>query len=86
MIRKRMEAYLKRKNEQAASLAGKEVRRLYILMCMEGFISPPCGRCICCCLVTRKVSKTALVAASASCAVTSHSVDATLSGEFEESF
>lgn len=79
-----IEAYSKRKNEQAVLLAEKEVTRPYIAMCMVALISPPCGRCICCCLVTRKVSHTAL--APASWAVTSCSVDATLSGEFEESF
>ena len=86
IIRKRNEAYLKRKTEQAAFLAEKEGRRSYIPVCMVGLISLPCGRCICCCLVTRKVCHTALVAAPASWAIPSRSVDATLSGKFEESF
>ena len=79
-----IEAYSKRKNEQAAFLAEKEVTRPYIAVCRVASISPPCGRCICCCLVTRKVSHTAL--APVSWAVTSRSVDAALSGELEESF
>ena len=66
MIRKRIEAYLKKKNEQAASLAEKEVKRSYIPMCMVGLISPPCGQDICCFLVTRKVSHTPLAAAPTS--------------------
>lgn len=79
IIRKRIEAYLKRKNEQAAFLAEKEWRRPYIPMCVVGLIFPPCGRCIFCCLVTRKVPGTALVAEPTTRAVTSHGVDATLS-------
>lgn len=86
MIRKIIEAYLKRKSEQAAFLTEKDGKRPYIPMCMVGLISPPCGQWICSCLVTRIVTHTALVAAPASWARTSQSVDATLSGEFEESF
>lgn len=41
-----IEAYLKRKSEQAVLLAEKEVTRPYIAMCMVASISPPCGRCI----------------------------------------
>ena len=66
MIRKRIEAYLKKKNEKATSLAEKEVRRSYIPMCIVGLISPPCGQDSCCFLVTRKVSHTALAIAPAS--------------------
>ena len=59
MIRKRIEAYLKKKNGQAAFLAEKAVTTPYIPMCMVGLISPPCGQYICCFLVTRNVSYTA---------------------------
>ena len=71
MIRKRIEAFLKKNNEKAASLAEKEVRRSYLPMCIMGLISPPCGQDSCCFLVTRKVSHTALAIAPASWAITS---------------
>lgn len=52
---------------------------LHTHVCGRFDFFPPCGRCICCCLVTRKVPGTALVAEPTTRAVTSHGVDATVS-------